>query len=195
MASTALTFLVNTPPPVSVGPSGRGLGPTPPLQPALLWKARPCLHSGRRCFQSRSSACPILGQQMKFQPGPPNWPSAFWMGAGPGREELKEKERWGPASHGACALGLAASPTLCPQGPCVAWAPASFTCPVLALYSRTGEAAAGRVHRPTGPSARGTGLAASGPLTSLHPYSALWTTGAFGSLGIHTSSQLLSSNH
>ena len=105
------------PPPVSVGPSGRGLGPTPPLQPAFLWKARPCRHSGRRCFQSRSSPCPILGQQMKFQPGPPNWPSAFWMGAGPGREELKEKERWGPASHGACALGLAASPTLCPQGP------------------------------------------------------------------------------
>lgn len=114
-------------PPVSVGLSGGGLRPTPPLQPAFLGKACPCLHSGRRCFQSRSSPCPILGQQIKFQSGPPNWPFAFWMGAAPGREELKDQEQGGPASLGTCVPrpgGFTQHGVI--KAPGVAWAPASF---------------------------------------------------------------------
>ena len=130
-------------------------------------------------FPGESSSLPALGEKVLSEqelalPHPRSadkvsvWPPKLALclldgsGPGPGRTE------------GSGTGGASITRDLCPsawwfhpawrhQGSRCSVGSCQFSHPVLALYSRTGEAAAGRVRRPTGPSARGTGPAASGP--------------------------------
>lgn len=82
----------------------------------------------------------------------------LWMGRTAGRRGGGGQHRSGPAPS---ARRSQPAPRL--KAPCAAWAPASSPPPALPLLPGTGAATAGRVHRPTGPPATGTGLAPSSP--------------------------------